>query len=150
MLHDAGTEYQRAPVEKVLQLVATDRMKQLFPKLRAQMRFHDLLRSPFGRFLPTSTTERKVYAFDELLERVNRLRLPRQAFVDRLEDRRRDRLGFSFAHLRTTTKHFGPTATTFPIAGNPHAMTPVFPNLQAAFLKTFSTQLFASFLRRRR
>jgi hypothetical protein len=73
-------------------------VKQLFPELRNQMRFHNLLRSPCCGFLPTATTERQVHANDELLERVKRFRALSQAAVDRLEDRRQT-FGFPFAHL---------------------------------------------------
>src|ERR1700690_344673 len=113
------------------------------------MRFDYLLRSPCCGCFPTSTTKRQIPQLDELLQRVQRPRPLRQSAVDRLENHRQSCFGFPFAHLRTAAQNLGPPTAFFPINSNPHAMTPVLPGLQAAFLKTLSTHLSASFLRQR-
>ena len=70
--------------------------------------------------------------------------------VDGLEDGGQGCLRFPLAHLRVAPQHLGSPASVFPPDGNPHAMLPVFANLQAAFLETLSTHFLASFLRLRR
>jgi hypothetical protein len=70
--------------------------------------------------------------------------------VDFAENRGEHSFGFRFGHLGLTAQCLAPAILAIPPKGNPHAMPPVLPGLQAASLKTLSTHLLSSFLRQMR
>lgn len=150
MRNQAGREVLGFPVEKVLQGISPDCMKEHLPEPWNQVGVDDLFGGSGSRLLPLPATERKVHVAYKLLERVDRSRLWSGSAVDGSKNVGEDSLRIRFGHFGLTAQRLAPPNTALPPKSNPHPMSPVLPSLQAAFLKSLSTHSFVSFLRQRR
>jgi hypothetical protein len=92
---------------------------------------------------------REVNTFDVLIESVDRPHGRRIPFVDRAEDGREQKLGLALRHQSALPENLGPAPAPLVPLSNPNPHAAVLPLADAAPLKSFSTHLVVSFLRRK-
>src|SRR4051794_2435772 len=95
---------ERHPVQKMLEVLAPEAVKESLPEFRYEMRLHNLFRGACGRFLPAPPTIRQVDFVHELFERVDGLCRMGRAGIYRSENCRQNGFCLRFLELGLTAQ----------------------------------------------